>query len=218
MSTESGGLLRAFAFFNAASPLKSTGDTHFYQSAEQRDDPEKKSLLSTIAQGIRRKADQGIDSLQSAYEGTVTAGRRLKFFFLYMLLAALCLFGSSFFLPMVLLFPEKFSMLFSLSGICVHVAMSYLRVRQTDYLYDLCRRDNFPLSACYFGSIVLTLYFSLVSKSYVMVLFCTGIQAICVLWFFFSLFPGGTTGLKAVFRYGLRLICPCGESSLPLPI
>ena len=213
MSSEGQGLLGKLGLFTAQTPLK--GDAKLtYSTAEDR---EEKSLVRRIVDGVKTGTQKSIESVQNVYEGTITTGRRLKFFFLYLVLAALCLFASTFFLPTLLLFPEQFALLFTLSGICVHIALSYLQLNQFDYVSKVLL-TNGGVSAVYFAGVVGTLWFAVVAKSYVMVLGCVGVQAGAVVWFFFSLFPGGTTGLKAVMRYGLRMCCFCGDESLPLPI
>ena len=227
MAKDFDSVVSGLSFFNSESPLQPQKKESSWRrwlpawgrSTPQTAEPEAKSLISTIATSIKSGTGSSFSALRNAYEGTATAGRRLKYFFLFLFLAVLFLGGSTLFLPMVLLMPQKFGLMFSLGGVCVHVALSYLKASQWEYIKQLCSTtDSALLSTAYFGSLIGTIWSAVVKGSYVGVLCCTVIQGGAIIWFFFSLFPGGTTGLKKVMSYGLRLCCPFGSTDLSLPI
>jgi hypothetical protein len=54
-----------------------------------------------------------------------------------------------------------------------------------------------PLPAAgYIGSVLFTLYASLMMKSYVLSLFCSGLQVVALLYYLTSYYPGGTGSVK----------------------
>jgi hypothetical protein len=227
MAKDFDSVVSGLSFFTSQTPLETQEKESIWRrwvpfmgrNKEERTDPEGKSLLNVITTSIKSGTGSSLSALRNAYEGTATAGRRLKYFFLFLFLGALFLCGSTLFLPMVLLMPQKFGLMFSLGGVCVHVALSYLKSSQWEYMKQLCgSTDSTLLSVAYFGSLFGTIWSAVVKGSYIGVIACTAVQGGAIVWFFFSLFPGGTTGLKKVMGYGLRLCCPFGSGDLSLPI
>ena len=229
MSKDFGKTLESLSFYTPTSAQKPKSDSMFSrwfsstsdsQDLSSKSEPESKSLIGTIAQSIKTTTGGSFSALKNVYDGTANTGRRLKFFFLFLFIAVVCLVGAFMFLPVILLFPQKFGLMFSLGSICVHVALSYLKSSPAEYLWQLfSSKDSFVLSFIYFGSLYGTIWSSVVWGSYLWVLGFTVVQAGSIVWFFFSLFPGGTEGLKTVMSYGMRLCWPFGGSSgLPLPI
>lgn len=227
MSKDFGKTLEGLSFYMPSGAAKPKSESMFSKwfAADTGDlsskaQPESNSIISTIAQGIKSKTGSGFSALRSVYDGSANTGRRLKFFFLFLAIAIVCLVSAFMFLPVVLLFPQKFGLMFSLGSICVHVSLSYLRSGPLEYLWGLISsKDTFLLSFIYFGSLYGTVWAAVVWGSYLWVLGFTSLQAGSIVWFFFSLFPGGTEGLKTVMNYGLGLCWPFGgKSSLPLPV
>lgn len=93
------------------------------------------------------------------------------------------------------------------------------------YLQHLMSTPRLPFTAAYFGSIALTLYFSLgVSccpkppfqcphgtnachlqlHSTVLTLFSSIVQIACLLWYLVSYFPMGSSGLRLATTFGTR--------------
>lgn len=227
MAKDFDSVVKGLSFFTEETPLQTEENQSFLRRwvpflgkpQAKPKEPESKSLINTITTSIKSGTGSSFASLRNVYQGTVNTGRRLKFFFLFLFLALVFLFGSTFFLPMVLLVPQKFGLMFSLGGVCVHVALSYLKNTQWDYIKQLFSTwDSALLSGIYFASLLGTIWSAVVWGSYIWVLVCTTVQGGAIVWFFFSLFPGGTTGLRKVMSYGLRLCCPFGSSDLPLPL
>lgn len=227
MSKDFSKTLEGLSFYTPSSGSKPQSESMFSKwfSSDKVDlsskaQAESSSIISTIAQGIKSTTGTSFSALRHVYDGSANTGRRLKFFFLFLAIATVCLVGAFMFLPVVLLFPQKFGLLFSLGSICVHVALSYLKSGPMEYLWGLISsKDTFLLSFIYFGSLYGTVWAAVVWGSYLWVLGFTTLQAGSIVWFFFSLFPGGTEGLKTVMGYGLGLCWPLGgKNSLPLPV
>jgi hypothetical protein len=157
-----------------------------------------------------------ITPIRSAADRTV----RLRWFFLFFLIAMGCFGMALMFLPIVLLFPAKFALMFSLGSVCMQVAMSYLKASFYEYLVSLFTRNSLVLTALYFVSLAGCIWAALIQRSYLLVVFWTVIESGCILWYIFSFFPGGTTGLVKMVSYGCSMcksVCCYGSRSL-LPI
>eukprot|EP00347_Sterkiella_histriomuscorum_P017023 403350952 len=113
-----------------------------------------------------------------------------------------CLFLSGLFLmlafltlPTIILSPQRFTTLFTISMILLIVALAFLNGPQT-YAQKLTEKKNVFASCILIGSIILSLYFSIIAGSYLLsILFCI-IEFNAVLLFFCNTFPAGKTGMR----------------------
>ncbi|OMJ83358.1 hypothetical protein SteCoe_15762 [Stentor coeruleus] len=115
---------------------------------------EQTGFLSNIATSIKNKGASGINVISSAAERT----SRLKNFFILGAISALLFVFSLSFLPMILVFPQKFALLFSLGSLVMQVAMSYLKSNVWEYIQALFSKENAVVSGLYFGSMFFTIY------------------------------------------------------------
>ncbi|MEW5311317.1 MAG: hypothetical protein WDW38_003044 [Sanguina aurantia] len=99
------------------------------------------------------------------------------------------------FLPTIILAPAKFAMCFTLGCLCVMSGFAALRGWKQQMVH-MVSRERLPFSAAYLGSIVATLYAALVMHSYLLSLFCSGLQVVALLYYLTSYFPGGAQGMK----------------------
>jgi hypothetical protein len=75
-------------------------------------------------------------------------------------------------LPYIILSPQSFTMFFTLSMICLITALAYFNGPLV-YMKKLSEKKNIFASAVLVGSILMSLYFSLIQTSYVFsLLFC----------------------------------------------
>ncbi|KAL2258761.1 hypothetical protein VTK26DRAFT_7800 [Humicola hyalothermophila] len=72
------------------------------------------------------------------------------------------------------------------------------------YLQHLVSTPRLPFTAAYFGSLGLTLYFSIGLQSTILTLFSALIQIACLVWYLVSYFPMGSSGLRLVGSFGAR--------------
>ncbi|CBX92302.1 hypothetical protein LEMA_P050080.1 [Plenodomus lingam JN3] len=70
------------------------------------------------------------------------------------------------------------------------------------YLQHLISGPRLPFTAAYFGSIAMTLYFSLGLHSTILTFLAAVVQLVCLLWYVVSYFPMGSTGLRFAARFG----------------
>ncbi|KAH6636705.1 Got1/Sft2-like family-domain-containing protein [Chaetomium tenue] len=72
------------------------------------------------------------------------------------------------------------------------------------YLQHLASTPRLPFTAAYFGSLGLTLYFSIGLQSTILTMFAGLIQLASLLWYLVSYFPMGSSGLRLVSSFGAR--------------
>lgn len=97
--------------------------------------------------------------------------------------------------------PQKLSMLLNLGSICVLSAFAVLKGGFYQYFVkDLLFSSEQPTrrfyAIAYYASILVSLYVSLVLKSYLLTLIAMIAEIIILLYFVCSSFPGGHTGLN----------------------
>ncbi len=88
---------------------------------------------------------------------------------------------SFFFLPLVTLSPQKFCLLFTLGSLCILASFAFLQ-EPLSYVASMFSGQKLIFTCCYLGSIILSIYSSMVAKKYLATVFCTALQvsAICV--------------------------------------
>ncbi|KAK3362878.1 Got1/Sft2-like family-domain-containing protein [Lasiosphaeria hispida] len=72
------------------------------------------------------------------------------------------------------------------------------------YVQHLASTPRLPFTAAYFGSLGLTLYFSIGLHSTLLTLFSALVQLGCLLWYLISYFPMGSSGLRLATTFGAR--------------
>ncbi|EPE09191.1 sft2 domain-containing protein [Ophiostoma piceae UAMH 11346] len=72
------------------------------------------------------------------------------------------------------------------------------------YVKHLASGPRLPFTGAYFGSIALTLYFSIGLHSTILTLISAVIQLACLLWYLVSYFPMGSSGLRLATTFGAR--------------
>ncbi|KAF2460879.1 Got1/Sft2-like family-domain-containing protein [Lineolata rhizophorae] len=119
-------------------------------------------------------------------------------------LAALALFVTCFVLMPTGVFalrPRKFAILWTVASMLFLVSWAVI-MGPIQYIQHLLSGPRLPFTAAYFGSIALTLYFSLGLHSTVLTLLASIIQLVCLVWYLVSYFPMGSTGLRFAARFG----------------
>ncbi|KAF2622168.1 SFT2-domain-containing protein [Macroventuria anomochaeta] len=103
------------------------------------------------------------------------------------------------FTPIFIVKPRKFAILWTMGSVLFLAAWSVM-MGPIQYVQHLISGPRLPFTAAYFGSIALTLYFSLGLHSTILTFIAVIAQLVSLLWFTVSYFPMGSTGL----RFGAR--------------
>ncbi|KAL1897075.1 Protein transport protein sft2 [Sporothrix stenoceras] len=105
--------------------------------------------------------------------------------------------------PIVATRPRKFVILWTLGSVLFLSSFAAM-MGPWAYVQHLASTPRLPFTAAYFGSIALTLYFSLGLHSTILTLISAIIQLACLLWYLVSYFPMGSSGLRLATTFGAR--------------
>jgi len=116
-----------------------------------------------------------------------------------------CIFSSLTSLPLLLVVPERFAMLFTFGSLVILGSFAVFSGPKA-LAKQMVRSDRLPFSCAYvvglIGTLVATLYF----QSYVFTAVFALIQAVALLYFVASYLPGGRSTVNAFFRLSGRSV------------
>ena len=92
-------------------------------------------------------------------------------------------------LPTIIFSPQRFTMLFTLTVVCLVAGLAFLNGPLTYIKKVTGDRKNLVASGVLFGSMIFSLYFSIVAGSYLMSLLFCFVELNAVLLFFCNTFP-----------------------------
>jgi len=119
-------------------------------------------------------------------------------------IAAAAMFATCFALAatgILIVKPRKFAILWSMGSV-LFLASWAVMMGPLQYVQHLLSGPRLPFTAAYFGSIALTLYFSLGLHSTILTFVAAIAQLVALLWYLVSYFPMGSTGLRFAARFG----------------
>ncbi|TVY54178.1 Protein transport protein SFT2 [Lachnellula cervina] len=105
--------------------------------------------------------------------------------------------------PIMMAKPRKFAILWSL-GSALFLASWAAMMGPITYAQHLMSTPRLPFTAAYFGSIALTLYFSLGLGNTLLTLISSIMQLACLTWYLVSYFPMGSSGLRLATTFGAQ--------------
>ena len=121
---------------------------------------------------------------------------RLMVFGMLVAGAAVCFLVAFLFLPVLALRPRKFVTLWTVGSLLFISSFAALQ-GPVAYIKHLASGPRLPFTACYFGSMALTLYFSIGLGSTILTIVAAAVQIVALLWYLVSYFPMGKTNLLA---------------------
>ncbi|KAI1467445.1 SFT2-domain-containing protein [Daldinia caldariorum] len=105
--------------------------------------------------------------------------------------------------PVFVTKPSKFVILWTFGSILFLCSFGAM-MGPMAYLQHLASGPRLPFTAAYFGSIALTIYFSMGLHNGFLTLIAAVIQMVCLLWYLISYFPMGSSGLRLATSFGAR--------------
>ncbi|KAK1757614.1 protein transport protein SFT2 [Echria macrotheca] len=105
--------------------------------------------------------------------------------------------------PVLSIRPRKLAVLWTLGSILFLSSFAAVMGPWT-YVKHLASTPRLPFTAAYFGSLGLTIYFSIGLHSTLLTLFSGIIQLACLIWYLVSYFPMGSSGLRLATTFGAR--------------
>jgi len=106
------------------------------------------------------------------------------------------------FLPLVIMSPYKFCALNAFGTSTLFLSLVFIRGRQI--LSSLFGREKIIYTLAFFVSLLAEIYFSVINKSYLLVLVSLAVHLISIGYLTLSLLPGGVSFLNGTFKYMFR--------------
>jgi hypothetical protein len=103
------------------------------------------------------------------------------------------------FLPMVLIMPSKFASAITFGSLFFMTALACIRGPRTS-LMGFLDPARWLFTTAYLASLALTLYATMASHSYFLIVAATVVQIGALLWYAATFIPGGTAGMGIVSR------------------
>ncbi|EKU21666.1 hypothetical protein NGA_0223902 [Nannochloropsis gaditana CCMP526] len=153
-----------------------------------------------------------VGGAKATVESTLNYGARLRGF-VALLLVGILFYLLAFFvgLPVIVFRPAKFALSATLGSLCTMGSFSVL-VGPRVHLQSLLVWERLPFAVAYLGSLVLTLYASLILRSYLWVVASTGFQIGAFVWYLLAFLPGGPAGLRVLGGVMVRGVMGCGKT------
>ncbi|XWS51696.1 hypothetical protein CRYUN_Cryun11dG0005700 [Craigia yunnanensis] len=164
--------------FDLESAVRSTNDTVT-------------GTFNVVSKGVRDLPG----NLQSA-TSSVPSGKALIYFGLLLATGVFFVFiAFTLFLPVMVLMPQKFAICFTLG--CVFIIGSFFALRgPKNQFAHMSSKERLPFTLGFIGSLVGTIYVSMVLHSYILSVLCSVLQVLALAYYAISYFPGGSAGLK----------------------
>ncbi|CAN0922860.1 SKP1-like protein 1A [Linum grandiflorum] len=147
--------------------------------------------FNVVSKGVREMPG----SLQTA-TSNIPSGKALMYFGLFLATGVFFVFiAFSLFLPVIVIVPQKFAICFTLGCLFIIASLFALKGPQNQFAH-MISKERLPFSLGFIGSMVGTIYVSMVLHSYVLSVLFSVIQVMALAYYGISYFPGGSTGLK----------------------
>lgn len=145
-----------------------------------------------------------INKVKNNIKSSIEVETNYTTFFIVFAIGLVFLLVSFIFLPMVIIFPQKFVCLFSFGSIII--LSSFIFIYGTaSYVGMLLEGKRVLYSLIYLCSIAVGLYFSFFNSNYLICLFSAIIQVVMLIIFVLSFIPGGETGISFIIS-GLKIM------------
>lgn len=161
------------------------------------------TLTNNVPPGVAASARD--DTVEEPEWFTLSYWDRLLVFGICLLGSIACFALCFFIMPVLALKPRKFAVLWSLGSMLFIISFGVLQ-GPLNYLKHLLSSTRILFTVAYFGSIILTLVFSIGLKSTLLTILACIMQVVAALWYGVSYFPMGTQSLKFASRIGARQV------------
>ena len=172
--------------------------------------------LAKVGMNVGEGEDEASPSASQDAEATVMGlsyATRFKGWVICVFVAGLFMFlAFAIGLPVLALRPSKFALCFTMGSLLYMISFALLR-GPAAHLASICSFDRLPFTSAYLGSMLGTLWASLIRRSQILTIFMASIQITSLAYYLVSYIPGGTVGLKyfaqAVAKTARHLCIPC---------
>ncbi|CUV06490.1 unnamed protein product [Cryptosporidium hominis] len=149
-------------------------------------------ITTESAKNVIYKAQQKVQDTTETFNP-----QKILTFLLCMGTSILFLSLSFMFLPIIVVSPHKFAILFTFGSFFFMASFAVLK-GLGGFLKYMVEKERLPFSFVYISSLSLTLYATLFLKSYLLTLLFSLVQIIALVSFLITNFPGGYSALNYV--------------------
>ncbi|KAG2612739.1 hypothetical protein PVAP13_4KG304300 [Panicum virgatum] len=146
--------------------------------------------------GVVSKGVKGLPGSFKSTTSSVTSGGSLMYFGLFLASGVFLVFiAFTIFLPVMVIMPQKFAICFTAG--CAFIIGSFFALKgPKNQLYHMISKERLPFTVGFVGSMVATIYVSMVLHSYILSVFFSVLQVLALAYYAISYFPGGSAGMK----------------------
>ncbi|KAL6567683.1 hypothetical protein OROGR_001351 [Orobanche gracilis] len=179
--------------FEESSSGGSLGGVFDIESAVRSANDTVSGTFNVVSKGVRDLPG----NLQSATSG-IPSGKALMYFGLLVASGVFFVFiAFTLFLPVIVLVPQKFALCFTAG--CAFIIGSFFALRGPKNQFNhMSSKERLPFTLGFIGSMVGTIYVSMVLHSYVLSVLFSVLQVMALAYYAISYFPGGSAGLKFI--------------------
>lgn len=182
-------------------------------AAKAREAREKAAAAAGAAAKGLERAGSGLSGSLGGLAALTMSPVKLAQFAGTFLVGILLITMSFSFLPMLVIAPQKFALLFAFGSMTMLGSFAILKTPKV-FLAGLLRREQLPFSVCYVIGLVGTLVSTLVLRSFVYTAVFGVVQFVALLYFMASYVPGGKHVLNFIGRLCSRAarMLACGPA------
>ncbi|XP_015880762.1 protein transport protein SFT2 [Ziziphus jujuba] len=184
-------------------------DWNSYTAAQASEDSSSLGLGFDLESAVRSANDtvsgtfnvvsKGVRDLPGNFQSatsSVPSGKALMYFGLLLATGVFFVFiAFTMFLPVMVLMPQKFAICFTLG--CGFIIGSFFALKgPKNQLAHMSSKERLPFTIGFIGSMVGTIYVSMVLHSYILSVVFSVLQVLSLAYYAFSYFPGGAAGMK----------------------
>eukprot|EP01016_Furgasonia_blochmanni_P002603 TRINITY_DN11008_c0_g1_i1.p1 TRINITY_DN11008_c0_g1~~TRINITY_DN11008_c0_g1_i1.p1 ORF type:complete len:309 (-),score=33.44 TRINITY_DN11008_c0_g1_i1:83-949(-) len=193
---------QVLSFFSSKQPVDQKNSRQSYQD-ETPDGSENSGLLGVAVKGITTKIVRGFGDVQDRALGLQESAMSYKNFIILAVIGLVFFLLALLNLPFIIFFPEKFVGLFSLGSLCFLAGLAILKTPHQFFKTMLS-----PEKRIYFTGYVLSLlgslYYSIIDKSYIMALVLCVAQTYALAWLISTTIPGGPQAMRTMTHQVLK--------------
>ncbi|XP_010252849.1 PREDICTED: protein transport protein SFT2 [Nelumbo nucifera] len=190
-------------------PSSLLADWNSYAASKASEDSGSSNLGFDLEAAVRTANDKvtgtfnvvskGVRDLPGSFQSAtsnVPSGKSLMYFGLLLATGVFFIFiAFTMFLPVMVLMPQKFAICFTLG--CALIIGSFFALKgPRNQLSHMSSKERLPFTLVFIGSMVGTIYVSMVLHSYILSVLFSVLQVVALSYYAISYFPGGSAGLK----------------------
>ncbi|KAF0903141.1 hypothetical protein E2562_025726 [Oryza meyeriana var. granulata] len=146
--------------------------------------------------GVVSKGVLGLPGSFKSTPSSVPSSKSLMYFGLFLASGTFLVFiAFTIFLPVMVIMPQKFAICFTAG--CAFIIGSFFALKgPRNQLYHMISKERLPFTMGFVGSMVATIYVSMVLHSYILSVLFSCLQVLALAYYAISYFPGGSAGMK----------------------